>query len=86
MKESCPTSSASECCSTSSIFSMISAHIYSGTTERTASLIWPNWTFITSDFAAVVPGIDQRLQPTRRDDAGVHINLGVRVDKGLITS
>ena len=38
-----------------------------------------------SDFAAVVPGVDQRLQPPRRDDAGVHIDLGVRVDQGLIT-
>ena len=34
---------------------------------------------------AVVPGIDQRLQPTRRDHARVDIDLGVRVDKGLIT-
>ena len=33
---------------------------------------------------AVVPGIDQRLQPSRRDDAGVDIDLGVRVDQGLI--
>jgi len=38
-----------------------------------------------SDFAVVVPGVDQRLQPTRHDDAGVHIDLGVRVDKCLVT-
>ena len=27
---------------------MIAPHIDSGTTERTASLIWPIWTFITT--------------------------------------
>src|SRR6476661_8559472 len=37
------------------------------------------------DIDAVVPGPDHGLEPTRRDDAGVHIDPGVRVDKGLIT-
>ena len=31
------------------------------------------------------PRPDHGLEPTRRDDAGVHIDPGVRVDKGLIT-
>src|SRR6185312_11405939 len=33
----------------------------------------------------VVPGVNQRLQPARRHNAGVHIDLAVRVDQGLIT-
>jgi hypothetical protein len=37
------------------------------------------------DIDAVVPRPDHGLEPTRRDDAGVHIDPGVRVDKGLIT-
>ena len=37
------------------------------------------------DIDAVVPGPDHGLEPTRRDDAGVQIDPGVRVDKGLIT-
>src|SRR6267378_416273 len=37
------------------------------------------------DIDAVVPGPGHGLEPTRRDDADVHIDPGVRVDKGLIT-
>src|SRR5882724_7409601 len=37
------------------------------------------------DIDAVVPGPGHGLEPTRRDDARVHIDPGVRVDKGLIT-
>src|SRR6476660_4624474 len=37
------------------------------------------------DIDAVVPGSDHGLEPTRRDDAGVHIEPSVRVAKGLIT-
>ena len=35
------------------------------------------------DIDAVVPGPDHGLEPTRRDDAGVHIDPGVRIDKVL---
>ena len=53
--------------------------------NRTHRLIDLAQLTFNSDFVpAVVPGIDQRLQPTRRDDAGVHIDPGVRVDQGLI--
>ena len=37
------------------------------------------------DIDAVVPEPDHGLEPTHRDDAGVHIDPGVRVDKGLTT-
>jgi hypothetical protein len=52
--------------------------------DRVADLVHLNLHY--QQIVAVVPGIDQRLQPTRRDDAGVHIDPGVRVDKVPITS
>ena len=51
--------------------------------DRVADLVHLN--LHHQQVVAAVPGIDQRLQPTRRDDAGVHIDPGVRVDKVLIT-